>query len=100
MMITRTSEAVEFQISEARRFAIDVSRVASASKIVERTAKGALVNALLLNLGGGEAPVRVEASAAHVEAMHSWITEIMSETTGPAIISANVQSEPSDQTIH
>ena len=97
MFITRTGEAVEFQLTETRRVAIDVSCVSSASKIVERTADGKLTNALLLTMDRGDVPVRVEASAAQVAVMHDRLAEIMSETTGPALIVRNTQYNESER---
>ena len=41
----------------------------------------------VLIMDRGEAPIRVEASAAQVAAMHARITDILSETTGPALVS-------------
>jgi hypothetical protein len=92
MMITRTGEAVEFQLTETNRVAIDASRVASASLAVERGAGGKLAHALVLVMSPGQVPARVEASAAQVAAMHDRLAEIMSETTGPALISHSARS--------
>ena len=85
MIITRTGGEVEFQLSETRRVAIDASHVASASQLIERTAGGKLTSALLLIMDRGDAPVRVEANAAQIAAMHERLAEIMGETTGPAL---------------
>ena len=93
MIITRTGEEVEFQLTETRRVVIDASHVASASQVVERTAGGKLINALLLIMDQSDAPVRVEASAAQVAVMHDRLAEIMSETTGPALVSSNTRSK-------
>lgn len=82
MIITRTGEKVEFQLTAKSRVAIDASRVASAFQVVERADVGKLVNALVLIMDRGEAPIRVEASAAQVAAMHARVTDILSETTG------------------
>jgi hypothetical protein len=100
MIITRTGEAVEFHLTETRRVAIDASRVASASHVVERAADGKVVNALVLIMGRGEASVRVQASAAQVAAMHASPAEIMSETTGPALTSRDRPSNEREQFIH
>jgi hypothetical protein len=100
MIITRTGEAVEFHLTETRRVAIDASRVASTSHVVERAADGKVVNALVLIMGRGEASVRVQASAAQVAAMHASLAEIMSETTGPALTSGDRPSNEREQFIH
>jgi len=83
VIITRTDATVEFQLTETNRVAVDASRVASASQVVERGASGKLVNALELIMGGGEAPVRLQASAAQVAAMHASLAEVMSQSHGP-----------------
>jgi hypothetical protein len=99
MIITRTGEAVEFQLTETRQVAIDASRVASASQVVDRTAGGKLTNALLLIMDQGDAPVRVEASAAQVAVMHDRLAEIMSETTGPELVSRNIRPKGHERSL-
>lgn len=88
MIITRTAEVVEFRIGEAKRISVDTSRVSSAMMAVERGADGKLSHVLVLLMGPGMSQIRIEATREQVTVMQSRLAEVMSETEGPAVTSA------------
>lgn len=88
MIITRTADTVEFQLSESRRITIDIATVASAALTVERQADGRLVPTMLLMHGAWQRSERIEAGAAQLAVMHARIVELMGEIAGPAATAA------------
>jgi hypothetical protein len=83
MIITRTADTVEFQISESRRVAIDIARVASAALSFERKADGKLAPTLVLQHGAWLATEKIEGSTEVLAVMHGRIVELMGEIAGP-----------------
>lgn len=89
MIITRTADIVEFQLSEARRVKVDVAQVASAAMSISRGADGRLAPALELKLGAHQLCQRIEAGLEHLGIMYARIVELMQEVRGPVLAVAS-----------
>jgi len=100
MIITRTAETIDFQLSESQRITVNVGRVASASMSVERNSNGTLVHALVLLIGTTLMPRRIEAGFEQVAAMHSRIVEVMRELDGPTMQRPGAQADRTDGLIY
>ena len=84
MIITRTADTVDFQLSDTRRVVVDVAQVASAAMAIARRDDGRLDMALELRLGRHLACQRIEAGLDHLGIMYARIVEMMQEIRGPA----------------
>ena len=84
MIITRTADTVDFQLSDARRIVVDVGEVASAAMAITRREDGRLDMALELRLGRHLVCQRIEAGLEQLGVMHARIVEMMQEICGPA----------------
>ena len=85
MIITRTADTVDFQLSETRRVVIDVAQVVSASLVIGRDADGRLAPAIDLLVGSHLGHTRIEAGLAELGIMHARIVEMMQDTAGPTM---------------
>ena len=95
MIITRTADTVDFQLSDTRRVIVDVAEVASAAMAIARRDDGHLDMALELRLGRHLVRQRIEAGLEQLGVMHARIIEMMQEIRGPA--SATIAHTPSGQ---
>ena len=84
MMITRTESRLEFGIGEQTAIAIDVDAITSAMLAAERLPCGRITQALLLTVGAGRDPIRIEGSAMELGEVHRYVVETMLQTAETA----------------
>ena len=77
LMITRTESTIELGRGETRPISIDVGRICSAMLAAERAPCGRIFHALLLMIGSGVDPIRIEGSWLELTEVHQYIVETM-----------------------
>ena len=77
MLITRTDSRIEFEIGESRSASIDVDRLTGVMLVAERAPCGRVFHALLLQIDGGGAPLRIEGGPFELTEVHQYVVETM-----------------------
>lgn len=90
MMITRTESRIEFSMAESRKISIDVERITSAMLAAERAPCGRIFHALILSMGAGTDPIRIEGAPIELTEVHSYVVESMLYARTPAEITAPI----------